>query len=102
MFLILNLVAAKPELQLQIVLGGLGPRSPFKRVARRILSQGSGKHRRHLVDLPASCRLRSKGLGVRWVLALLIVVIVIMIARTQSTHCETLMADGTYDRRGCQ
>ena len=34
-------------------------------------------------------------------LALLFVIVVILIARTSSTHCETLLADGTYDRRGC-
>jgi hypothetical protein len=36
------------------------------------------------------------------VLLLIIVVVVVMIALTPSTHCETLTADGTYDRRGCK
>jgi hypothetical protein len=35
-------------------------------------------------------------------LALLFIIVVIMIARTSSTHCETLLADGSYDRRGCE
>jgi len=39
---------------------------------------------------------------VRLALALLFVIVVILIARTSSTHCETLLADGTYDRRGCE
>jgi hypothetical protein len=40
---------------------------------------------------------------VRWILALLfIIIVVVMIALTPSTHCETLTADGTYDRRGCK
>jgi hypothetical protein len=25
-----------------------------------------------------------------------------MIAQTSSTHCDTLMANGTYDRKGCE
>jgi hypothetical protein len=40
--------------------------------------------------------------GVKWALALLFVIVVIMIARTSSTHCETLLANGTYDRKGCE
>jgi hypothetical protein len=35
-------------------------------------------------------------------MALLFIIIVIMIARTSSTHCDTLMANGTYDRKGCE
>jgi hypothetical protein len=35
-------------------------------------------------------------------LALLFIIIVVMIARTSSTHCEILLADGTYDWRGCK
>jgi len=44
----------------------------------------------------------TKGGGVRLALALLFVIVVIMIARTSSTHCEALLANGTYDRRGCE
>jgi hypothetical protein len=25
-----------------------------------------------------------------------------MIAQTSSTHCDALMANGTYDRKGCE
>jgi hypothetical protein len=39
---------------------------------------------------------------VKWALALLFIIIVIMIAQTSSTHCDTLMANGTYDRQGCE
>jgi hypothetical protein len=39
---------------------------------------------------------------VKWALALLFIIIVIMIAQTSSTHCDTLMANGTYDRKGCE
>jgi len=35
-------------------------------------------------------------------LALLFIIIVIMIARTSSTHCEILLSDGTYDHRSCK
>jgi hypothetical protein len=45
----------------------------------------------------------AKGTGVRWILALLILtILVLMVVRTPSTHCETLRADGNYDRRGCE
>jgi hypothetical protein len=40
--------------------------------------------------------------GVKWALTLLFIIVVIMIARTSSTHCDTLLADGTYDRKGCE
>jgi hypothetical protein len=40
--------------------------------------------------------------GVKSALTLLFIIIVIMIVRTSSTHCETLLANGTYDRKGCE
>jgi len=36
---------------------------------------------------------------VRWILVLLLIIVVVVV---MSTHCETLTADGTYDRRGCK
>jgi hypothetical protein len=45
----------------------------------------------------------ARGTGVRWILALVIIIILVFIvARTPNTHCETLKADGNYDRRGCE
>jgi len=36
----------------------------------------------------------------RWILALLFVLIAILIVLSPSTHCETLNRDGSYDRTG--
>jgi hypothetical protein len=38
----------------------------------------------------------------RWILVLLVVLIAVLIARSPSTHCETLKPDGSYDRTGCR
>ena len=40
---------------------------------------------------------------VRWVLALVIIIILtIIVARAPSTHCEILSADGNYSRGDCE
>ena len=51
-------------------------------------------------------RLNSQGEGVKFGgevdPGLLFIIIVIMVARKSSTQCDTLMANGTHDRNGCE
>lgn len=51
-------------------------------------------------------RLNNQGegakLAAKLILAPLFIIIVIMVARKSGTQCDTLMANGTHDRNGCE
>ena len=46
--------------------------------------------------------IQMSSIGMSDTTAILFIINVIMVARTSSTHCDTLRANGTYDRKGCE